>query len=109
MQYCEENPCDLKTKAKISARKLILSELRLHFNRKCKNIESKRFWLRQTFMKSNSKEGFHIFVKEQKQLTKSYVLDISDKIKEHFIVLTNLTFHHFCLYLYLSLSTCDVK
>ena len=54
--------------AKISTRKLTLSELRFHFNRKNNNIEIKRFWVRQTSLEKHWKGEFHVFVKEQKLL-----------------------------------------
>ena len=60
--------------AKISARKLILCELLLHFNRKNNNIERKRFWVRQIPIERNSKGESHIIVKELKLFDHEYLI-----------------------------------
>ena len=59
---------------KISTRKLTLWELRFHLNRKNNNIESKRFWVRQTSVEKHSKVEFHVFVKEQKLLNHKFMI-----------------------------------
>ena len=64
---------------KISARKLTLWELPFHFNRKNNNIESKRFWVRQTSMEKHSKGEFHVFVKEQKLLNHKFMILAANK------------------------------
>ena len=50
---------------KISARKLILCELRrLYFIRKNDNIKRKRLRLQQIFLERHSKGEFHVLVKQ---------------------------------------------
>ena len=82
--------------AKMSARKLTLWELQFHFNHKNNKIESKRFWVRKLLWKDIQKESFIFLLRNESYLIASpwYWW----QMKEHFIILTNLTFQHLWLF-----------